>query len=171
MFNCVTVCIRGILREFIRTPIKIICPRRSRGLMIILPGRRSQAKVKCIAHWLLLEPLSRARGQKPTYPLQPISSRCRPHLKRRGLYWVRGGRGGHAAQKKETNSDPHGSDHSRVLNQNGRKSVVEWTTYRSGFGEKKRTTWKYLGENTRVTVFDKRWEIHISKNIFPFLWP
>ena len=105
MFNCVTVCIRGILREFIRTPIKIICPRRSRGLMIILPGRRSQAKVKCIAHWLLLEPLSRARGQKPTYPLQPISSRCRPHLKRRGLYWVRGGRGGHAAQKKETNRD------------------------------------------------------------------
>ena len=44
--------IRGLLRErqFIKALIKIICPRRSRGLIIILPARRSQAKVKCIAH-------------------------------------------------------------------------------------------------------------------------
>ena len=46
------VVIRGLLRErqFISAPIKIICPRRRRGLMIILPARQSRAKVKCIAH-------------------------------------------------------------------------------------------------------------------------
>ena len=46
------VVLRGLLRErqFISAPIKIICPRRSRGLMIVFPARRSRAKVKCIAH-------------------------------------------------------------------------------------------------------------------------
>ena len=40
------VVIRGLLRErqFISAPIKIICPRRSRGLMIILPASRSRDK-------------------------------------------------------------------------------------------------------------------------------
>ena len=37
-------------RQFISAPIKIICPRRSRGLMIILPARQSRAKVKYFAH-------------------------------------------------------------------------------------------------------------------------
>ena len=46
------VVIRGLLRErqFISAPIKIICPRWSRGLMIILLARRSRAKIKCLAH-------------------------------------------------------------------------------------------------------------------------
>ena len=46
------VVIRGLLikRQFISAPIKIIYTRRSRGLMIILPARRSRAKVKCLAH-------------------------------------------------------------------------------------------------------------------------
>ena len=44
---------KGVLlreRQLIRTPIKIICPRRSRGLIIILPARQSGSKVKCIAY-------------------------------------------------------------------------------------------------------------------------
>ena len=50
--NAIMVVIRGLLRErqFIRAPIKIICPRQSQGLMIILLARRSRAKVKSIAH-------------------------------------------------------------------------------------------------------------------------
>ena len=51
-FFLIMVVIRGFLRErqFISAPIKIICPRRSRWLMIILPARRSRARVKCFAH-------------------------------------------------------------------------------------------------------------------------
>ena len=45
------VVIKGIFRErqFIRATTKIICARSNRGIMIILPARRRQAKVKCIS--------------------------------------------------------------------------------------------------------------------------